>query len=165
MELFCKCDIRSIEKNNFLIQIFLQNNSFCNNNNNRKQYKVWWSSCDRTAIIWKLQGVTPWLLEWGANVLTWGRQNYLGSKISRSQMCYLRFEICNGPDYLGSDISTILVIHNWWWRHNSEQILRTGFSEETLGLSNNKSTFDLVSGFLAVVFSQFCPNIIWKVTF
>ena len=42
----------------------------------------------------------------------------LGSKISRSQMCYLWSEICSGPDYLGSDISSILVIQNWWWCHN-----------------------------------------------
>ena len=42
-------------------------------------------------------------------MLTWGRQNYLGSKISRSQMCYMWSEICSGPDYLGSDISTSIT--------------------------------------------------------
>ena len=41
-----------------------------------------------------------------------------------------------------------------------EPVVRTGFSDKMLALSNKKSTFVLVSGFLAVVFSQFCSNII-----
>ena len=35
-------------------------------------------------------------------------------------------------------------------------ILRVGFFDKMLALSNKKSTFVLISGFLAVVFSQFC---------
>ena len=41
-----------------------------------------------------------------------------------------------------------------------EPILRAGFSDKMLGISNKKSTFTLASGFLDVVVSQFCPNII-----
>ena len=46
-----------------------------------------------------------------------------------------------------------------------EPILRAGFLEKMLALSNKKSTFVLASVFLAVVFSLFCSNIIWKVAF
>ena len=35
----------------------------------------------------------------------WSRRNYLGSEISRSQMCYWVSEICCRRNYLGSDIS------------------------------------------------------------
>ena len=38
------------------------------------------------------QGGTPSLLEWGTDVLTWGRPNYLGSEISRYQ------ESCMWPE-------------------------------------------------------------------
>ena len=39
-----------------------------------------------------------------------------------------------------------------------EPFLLAGFSDKTLSLSNQKSTFVLVSGFLAVLFSQYCPD-------
>ena len=42
-------------------------------------------------------------------------------------MCYLWSEICSGPDYLGSDISSIPVIQNWWWRHNLPRKVSTDF--------------------------------------
>ena len=45
----------------------------------------------------------------GADVLIWGRRNYLESKISRSQMCYLLFETWVRLDYLGSDISSMAL--------------------------------------------------------
>ena len=41
-----------------------------------------------------------------------------------------------------------------------EKIVRPSSVDKMLALSNNKSTFLLVSVFFAVVFSQFCPNII-----
>ena len=41
-----------------------------------------------------------------------------------------------------------------------EQILRVGFFDKLLALSNKKSNFVLVSGFLGYLFSQFCSNII-----
>ena len=44
-------------------------------------------------------------------------------------------------------------------------ILRAGFFDKMLALSNKKSTFVLISGFLAVVFSQFCSKITWNVAF
>ena len=40
------------------------------------------------------------------------------------------------------------------------QILEDSFLDKMLALSNNKSTFVLVYGFLIVVLSQFCPNIV-----
>ena len=40
-------------------------------------------------------------------MLICGRRNYLGSEISRSQMCYLWSEIWGRQDYLGSDISSM----------------------------------------------------------
>ena len=47
-----------------------------------------------------------------------------------------------------------------------EPILRAGFfKKKMLAPSNKKSTFVLVSGFFAVIFSQFCSNIILKVAF
>ena len=47
-----------------------------------------------------------------------------------------------------------------------QPILQAGFFfDKMLALSNKKSTFVLVSGFLAVAFSQFCSNIMWKVAF
>ena len=53
MELFCKDDIMSIEKNNLLIQIFFsQNNSFCNNNNNKNNIKF----DDHRVIVLRLYG-------------------------------------------------------------------------------------------------------------
>ena len=44
--------------------------------------------------------------------------------------------------------------------HNFLANLRACCFGKMLDLSNKKSTFVLVSGFLAVVFSQFCSNII-----
>ena len=44
-----------------------------------------------------------------------------------------------------------------------EPILRAGFLDKMLALLNKKYTF--VSGFLIVVSSKFCRNIILKVTF
>ena len=41
--------------------------------------------------------------------------------------------------------------------------LEDGFFRQNV--SNKKSTFVLVYGFLTVVFSQFRPNIVWKVAF
>ena len=38
------------------------------------------------------------------------------------------------------------------------QFSRAGFFDSVLALSNKNSTFVLASGFLAVVFSQFCSN-------
>ena len=38
-------------------------------------------------------------------------------------------------------------------------------ADKMLTLSNKKSTFVLVSGFLVAVFPQFCSNIVWKVAF
>ena len=43
----------------------------------------------------------------GADMLTWGRRNYLGSKISRYQKCYTCSEIWGSLDYLRSDISIV----------------------------------------------------------
>ena len=46
----------------------------------------------------------------GADVLTWGRPNDLGSEISRHQTCYMWSEIWGRgprPDYLESDISSM----------------------------------------------------------
>ena len=40
-----------------------------------------------------------------ADVLTWGRPNYLESEILRYQKCYKCSEIWGRPDYLESDIS------------------------------------------------------------
>ena len=37
----------------------------------------------------------------------WGGQNYLGSEISRSQMCYLWYEFWDKRGYFGSDISSM----------------------------------------------------------
>ena len=42
----------------------------------------------------------------GTNVLICDMRNYLGSEISRSQMCYLWSEISDRQDYLGYDISS-----------------------------------------------------------
>ena len=39
-----------------------------------------------------------------------------------------------------------------------EPILQAGFFDKMLALSNTISTFVLVSGFLGVAFSRFCPN-------
>ena len=50
---------------------------------------------------------TPWLLEGGADVLIWGRQNYLGSEISKSQMCKMCLKFGARRDCLGSDISSM----------------------------------------------------------
>ena len=41
-----------------------------------------------------------------------------------------------------------------------EPILPAGFIDKMIALLNKKSTFVLISGFLTVVFSQFCPYII-----
>ena len=41
----------------------------------------------------------------------------------------------------------------------SEPILRADYFDKMLGLSSKKSTFVFASGYLAVVFSQFCSNI------
>ena len=41
----------------------------------------------------------------GADVLTWGRLDYMGFEISRHQKCYMCSGIWGRPDYLGSDIS------------------------------------------------------------
>ena len=41
-----------------------------------------------------------------------------------------------------------------------ETVLRAAFFDKILALPHMKSSFVLVSGFLAVVFSQFCSNII-----
>ena len=41
-----------------------------------------------------------------------------------------------------------------------QPILRAGLFDKRLALSNKKSTFVLVSGFLTVAFLQFCSNII-----
>ena len=41
-----------------------------------------------------------------------------------------------------------------------EPILRAGFFDKMLGLSSKTSTFVLVSGLSAALFSQFCSNII-----
>ena len=43
-----------------------------------------------------------------------------------------------------------------WLFLNFEPILRAGFVDKVLAPSNKKSTFVLVSGFLVVVFLQFC---------
>ena len=44
-----------------------------------------------------------------------------------------------------------------------EPILGGGFLDQIIASFKQKSIFFFVPGFLAVVFSQFCPNIIWKV--
>ena len=42
-----------------------------------------------------------------ADMLTWGRQNYLGSKSSSNQKCYRCSEIWGRPDQLRSGISSM----------------------------------------------------------
>ena len=55
------------------------------------------------------RGRLPDFWNGGADMLTWGRRNYLGSKISRYQKCYMCSEIWGRPDYLGSDIFRVMV--------------------------------------------------------
>ena len=47
-----------------------------------------------------------------------------------------------------------LAFYNFW------PILRAGFFDKMLALSNKKSTIVLISGFLAVIFAQFFSKII-----
>ena len=43
--------------------------------------------------------------------------------------------------------------------------LEDGFIRQNVGSCKQNTTFVLVYGFLTVVFSQFCQNIVWKVAF
>ena len=52
---------------------------------------------------------------WLFRVCNLDRQNYLGSEVSRSQMCYLWSETWGRQDYLGSDISSMTLSKPFSW--------------------------------------------------
>ena len=56
---------------------------------------------------------------------------------------------------LGQDLSKKLAFSSFFY-----PILEDSFLDKMLALSNKKSTFVLVYGFLTVVLSQFFPNIV-----
>ena len=103
-----------------------------------------------------------------------------GLKFRGPKCAILWSEICSGPDYLVSDISSIPVIQNWWWRHNFPRKVSIDFPRfkaeyKGRGEKENEHVFfpeswpswkakSIVVSFYFLFWSHWC-RVIWMLIF